>query len=1070
MILEGKLFLESPLYRGNARKTLFTRDGDGTQRLVSLAGEVSGTAESLMDAFIGRSRNGRNIGLLDKLWFRLYGSSLPEGLISRVECELRKECYPKEHFFDLRMGIKLDEDRWAAEANANYKMETLFRNSVFNFTMYVNDQPLNQGENMSRLYYLLGELKEGRFWFGAGKSKGLGRCRLELNESLPAPKDIPRINPGANHLLISLSFDTQNPVLVGWNWGKIEPDAPAFAAVDGRLLLSGMRTLPDTIRERLALAIGGPILNPENWKGKLSNYLPRVIAIWLKELSVKEVESLMLPLSALSKLSKGKHPIARKILEQLEPLCDKPFSSEEAAKEAITEAMGKKANLANRVFEHLTRESKELCQFDDEMWLAAANSLGIDPALAESLREQLQDEDGLVGILRLGCKKILPGLYEQVDRQIKLLASDAWIEQEIANREDHIKIKGMLLNGEISERDWEQANFVPKGISVSSFKEFVSAHVRVRFQHLTSSRNLRKSIVNDRNQVTFLTSYRDRTRQELTCDHNTDFRAGGPSNREISRKYGKPYDNIFMRMLVFKPSSEDGVWEAYIPGSTIKGAFRKRASQVLKTIFGETSRTRDILDCLFGKERQRGLIFFSDAYLKRPEAAANSWCAMDGVRMDPKTGGPVEEAKSDYLFACGQDLSFDLRIDLQDIMDQDMEALSVLAHLIEDFKRGDIPIGGEKTSGFGWVKAEMTEVNWMTGRPDGISGKLFKEESLKQDGIWHTLKIKGDSNLPFARPLIPSGKLSGTAPPRAREGFISHRAFGGYCGILSVAGETLSPISIQESGQPSFGTTLAGEPVNGWDFFSIASPEVSMRGPEKTYALPGKSVKGMLRHIYAIVSDSSRPSPKIDSLNPVDSLFGWVGRGPNQAIMGRLSFNFATFKDPELAWFKVPYPYGNWQFVNGEWKQVAEAKSSILRLGQEWRIFPHTPLAPIVKRLVDFSPDIVQAGYTRCIQPDCHCRFKIRFWNLSAEELGRLLWSLLLEEGLAHKMGKNRYLGFGSLRFDLLPDSYFIDWEARYQGKSEDSWRLPIKVEDWINTDIIAHYQELKEALNAKSV
>ena len=172
MILEGKLFLESPLYRGNARKTLFTRDGDGTQRLVSLAGEVAGTAESLMDAFIGRSRNGRNVGLLDKLWFRLYGSSLPEGLISRVECELRKECYPKEHFFDLRMGIKLDEDRWAAEANANYKMETLFRNSVFNFTMYVNDQPLNQGENMSRLYYLLGELKEGRFWFGAGNSQG----------------------------------------------------------------------------------------------------------------------------------------------------------------------------------------------------------------------------------------------------------------------------------------------------------------------------------------------------------------------------------------------------------------------------------------------------------------------------------------------------------------------------------------------------------------------------------------------------------------------------------------------------------------------------------------------------------------------------------------------------------------------------------------------------------------------------------------------------------------------------------------------------------------------------------
>jgi len=78
MILQGKLIAETPLYRGNARKTLFTRDGDGTQRLVSLAGEISGTAQALMDAFIGQSRDGRNIGLLNRLWLRLYGGPMPE--------------------------------------------------------------------------------------------------------------------------------------------------------------------------------------------------------------------------------------------------------------------------------------------------------------------------------------------------------------------------------------------------------------------------------------------------------------------------------------------------------------------------------------------------------------------------------------------------------------------------------------------------------------------------------------------------------------------------------------------------------------------------------------------------------------------------------------------------------------------------------------------------------------------------------------------------------------------------------------------------------------------------------
>jgi hypothetical protein len=109
----------------------------------------------LIDAFIGRSRNGRDIGLLNQMWLRLYGSAMPGGLITTVDCRLQKESYPRGSFFDLRLGIKLDGDRWAAEANANYEMETGFRNSVFALVLSVNDSLLQQGENQARLYYLL---------------------------------------------------------------------------------------------------------------------------------------------------------------------------------------------------------------------------------------------------------------------------------------------------------------------------------------------------------------------------------------------------------------------------------------------------------------------------------------------------------------------------------------------------------------------------------------------------------------------------------------------------------------------------------------------------------------------------------------------------------------------------------------------------------------------------------------------------------------------------------------------------------------------------------------------------
>jgi CRISPR/Cas system CSM-associated protein Csm3 (group 7 of RAMP superfamily) len=1073
MILQGKLLVESPIYRGNARKTLFTRDGDGTQRLVSLAGEIAGTAQALMDAFVGKSRDGKNIGLLNQLWHRLYKSPMPEKLITKVECNLSKDYYPRDRFFDLRMGIRLDEDRWAAEANANYKMETLFRNSVFDLKLFVYDDLLKQNDNQARLFYILEELREGRFWFGAGKSKGLGKCRLEMELPFGAPQSSLNLNSNANHLSISMQFNTLNPILVGWNWGKLDPEIPAFAAIEGRLLVEAMRNIPEPIRKRLEIAIGGPILNPQDWKKKLADYLPRVIAIYLRESSISEGTAWTLPKSAIDKLSKGKFPLSKKILDAIEPMCEKPFADQEAAKTAFTEAMGKKANLVNRVLEHLVQQTMASEQFDTNAWSDVATNLGLNIKLGKQLEAQFKDEDALFNLLKPECDKILPQLYQQVDRQVKMLQSDAWIDMEIANREDHSRIKQMILEGKITGREWKQPNFIPEGIKAASWKEFQDSHANIEFRYLNNARNLEKSITNDKNHITFLKSYRSRTRQELSQPFNTDFRAGGPFNREISKEYGKPYDTLFMRMLSWSPANKEGVWEVYIPGSTIKGAFRKRASQILKTLWGETPKTIEVLNRIFGAQGKRGLVFFSDAYLADPEVPKAAWCSMDNVKMDPATAQPIEEAKADYLFAYGDNLSFQLRLDLQDITEQDMEAFSVLSHLIRDFHGGDIPLGGEKTNGMGWVHAEVMELEWRAAQENGIGKKLFGDQSLEKSGIWHTLKLQGDAALSFFQSKEPirfdTNRLPKT-PPKATQGFISHRSFGGFCGTLSVEGEILTPISVSESGEPSFRIIKDGEHINGWDFFSIAPPEASLRGNEKRYALPSKSIRGMIRHIYTKASDTKNSSSDISKLNPVDSLFGWVGAGQNQAIAGRLSFNFAVFDKPELAWFKVPYPYGNWQFLDDEWKNIQKAQAKIMRIGDDWRYFPHAPLAPIIQKIDDFKPDTVKASYMRAILPGSRCRFTIRFWNLLEEELQRLIWCLVLEDGLAHKMGKARYLGFGSLRSKLLDDSYIIKWENRYAGKADDIWRSPLKAADWINPKVIANYDRLREALNAKQI
>jgi len=185
--------------------------------------------------------------------------------------------------------------------------------------------------------------------------------------------------------------------------------------------------------------------------------------------------------------------------------------------------------------------------------------------------------------------------------------------------------------------------------------------------------------------------------------------------------------------------------------------------------------------------------------------------------------------------------------------------------------------------------------------------------------------------------------------------------------------------------------------------------------------------------------------------------------------MGRLVFSFGVFDATrqELGWFKVPYPYGKWKYIDGEWQTAADTRATKLQIDKTWRLFPHAPLAPLVERLDGFTPDTAQASYFRAILPGARAHFTIRFWNLDEQELQRLMWCVVLEPGLAHKIGCNRYLGFGSIRLSVLPESFFINWGSRYGGPAED-WRTPIQVREWINPKVIAHYAELVRALDAK--
>ena len=1075
MIIKGILIAESPIYRGNARKTLFTRDNDGREKLVSLAGEISGTASALMDAFIGESRNRRNSGLLNLLWQRLYGSPMNHRLIRNVSCTLKKEHYSPDHFFDLRMGIRLDEDRWAAEANANYKLETLFKGCAFNFSMEVDDKLLAKDQTYGRLYYLLKELEEGRFWFGAGKTKGLGRCRLVLDTVLDPPEAPPAISSGIDHLTVDMVIDASNPLLIGWNWGKVDKDSGAVLDTNGKFFLSGLENIPSHIRKRLALAIGGRINNLEKWKQKLGTALARALSGWVRQHSASRKEVWILPAAAMKKLGKGKKAVSKKVLALIEPMVDKPYSSREEAEAEFQEILGAKAKKSRRVLDALQQDTVSVAAFNAEEWRKVASMLGIpeneDAEVASCVKDPARLEKTILTLLE---KYALSDMYSRVDQMSNMLNSDVWVNDEIASRQEHLNIKRMLMDGRIKESQWGNPRAVPDGVKESSWREFLKAHQRVQYRYMLNRNNLMKSIVNDENMIEFLKNYRDKARVELARPENMDFRKGGRGGRDISKAYGKPFDTVFMRMFRWIPAAaEKGKWEVYIPGSTIKGAFRKRAAMVLKTLWGDNRDTAQCIDALFGKQGQAGCVYFSDAYLVDPERPELPWRAMDGVKMDAGTGGPLEEAKQDYLFAYGRDFRFRLRIDLTDMSDIDSRVIDVFMHLLADFTRGDIVIGGEKTNGFGWVQASCSSVSCLTSGNDPSVEALFANENAETKGIWNQISLEGEKAAAWiahgASPLECSNKTKVSSPPVSRAGFVSHRAFGGYCGELMIEGKVLTPLHIREAGEPSWFQEGEHGRINGWNSFHLG-PVAKGSVPVETvqYAIPSKTLRGLVRSVYSIASASVSESSDISRLNAADSLFGWVGAGQNQAISGRLVFNFGLFNSPELAWLKIPYPYGQWQWKSGRWENVPGARAHFELIAGKWRMFPHTPVAPCVEHLDEFQTDSVQADYVRALKPGAQFTTSIRFWNLEKVELQRLLWCIEPGDGFAHKLGKARYLGLGSVALSVTAESYLIDWAKRYSG--DESWKKPLVPDEWRDETHIAHLMELRAILNADAI
>ncbi len=228
---------------------------------------------------------------------------------------------------------------------------------------------------------------------------------------------------------------------------------------------------------------------------------------------------------------------------------------------------------------------------------------------------------------------------------------DAWIDSLEAETTEHKNIMEQVVSG--NARSWGDIKSLQGG------QKFESEHMR-RGQPMDLSqlkRNFPKAIQNDGTLMDFLKGHKKKVHEELDREAHTDFREDkGAMTR------GKPYDQIFNRAIVREGDTNQ--WALSMPGSTIKGAFRVKAQQILRTMkngkgckektSSHDNRFCDDRDCpvcsLFGRQGMIARVHFSDAHLSTGDHLLDDeHCSYDQIAIDKKTGASIENSKLNFL-------------------------------------------------------------------------------------------------------------------------------------------------------------------------------------------------------------------------------------------------------------------------------------------------------------------------------------------------------------------------------------------------------------------------------------
>ena len=188
------------------------------------------------------------------------------------------------------------------------------------------------------------------------------------------------------------------------------------------------------------------------------------------------------------------------------------------------------------------------------------------------------------------------------------------------------------------------------------------------------------------------------------------------------------------------------------------------------------------------------------------------------------------------------------------------------------------------------------------------------------------------------------------------------------------------------------------------------------------------------------------------SLCPACRTFGWVHENPPKdmdqtAYAGRVRFSHAMLEEDQgrfgeltLAILSGPKPTTTQFYLldasgKADNPRVDYNSHAKLRGRKFYRHHKQADLKEYLRAPKDGKPQSDDQNRTvkGALKPGARFKFTLEFENLQPEELGALLFALKLEDGLHHRLGYAKPLGFGSVQISV-DDAMWFDWAERLKS------------------------------------